>query len=88
MASNKEMNRMLNDIGIVDFVLVDLTQYLDTHPHDQAALNYFTHYSKIKQKMVQEFSMMYYPLTKEHNDSTKEFRWNSPNTPLAWEGGY
>ena len=58
MASNKEMNRMLKDIGIVDFVLVDLTQYLDTHPYDQSALNYFNHYSKIKQKMVHEFSMM------------------------------
>ncbi len=87
MAANNEMNRMLNDIGIVDFILVDLTQYLDTHPYDQAALNYFTHYSKIKQKMVHEFSMNFYPLTKEHNDSTKEFRWNSPKTPLAWEGG-
>ncbi|MBQ7919828.1 MAG: spore coat protein CotJB [Lachnospiraceae bacterium] len=87
MGTNKEMNRMLNDIGIVDFILVDLMLYLDTHPHDQSALNYFTHYSKIKKKMVQEFSMKYYPLTKEHNDSDKEFRWNSQGTPLAWEGG-
>lgn len=85
MATNNDMNRMLNDIGIVDFILVDLMLYLDTHPFDQAALNYFSHYSKIKLKMVHDFSVTYYPLMKEHNESTKEFRWNT--APLAWEGG-
>lgn len=87
MANKNDMNRMLKDIGIVDFILVDLMLYLDTHPHDQAALNYFNHYSKIKSKMVHDFSVTYYPLVKEYNESNKEFRWNSPNTPLAWEGG-
>ena len=40
---------MLKDIGIVDFVLVELAQYLDTHPFDRNAMEYFTHYSKIKE---------------------------------------
>ena len=87
MANNNDMCRMLHDIGVVDFVLVDLGLYLDTHPYDQAALNYFNHYNRIKAKMVRDFSATYYPLTMDMNDSTKEFRWNSPNTPLAWEEG-
>ena len=31
---SQEGMRMLNDIRIVDFVLVDLSLYLDTHPFD------------------------------------------------------
>ena len=37
---SQEGMRMLNDISIVDFVLVDLSLYLDTHPFDQEAMEY------------------------------------------------
>ena len=40
--------KMLYDIGIVDFVLVDLMLYLDTHPSDRNAMEYFNHYARIK----------------------------------------
>ena len=36
--------RMLHDIGIADFVLTDLMLYLDTHPTDRNAMEYFNHY--------------------------------------------
>lgn len=38
-----EMNRMLKDIGIIDFALVELNEYLDTHPFDKRAMEYFNH---------------------------------------------
>ena len=41
---SQEGMRMLNDISIVDFVLVDLSLYLDTHPFDQEAMEYFNHF--------------------------------------------
>jgi len=82
MMNNKE--QMLFDIGIIDFVLVDLMEYLDTHPFDQAAMDYFNHYAKIKNQMVKEFSQKYYPLTKDLAESNKEWRWGS--APLPWEG--
>ena len=37
--------RMLHDIGIADFVLTDLMLYLDTHPTDRNAMEYFNHYT-------------------------------------------
>ncbi len=82
---NKEQQRMLNDIGIIDFTLVDLMLYLDTHPTDKDAIDHFNHYTKIKNRMVKEFSMMYYPLTKDMAESVTEWRWG--NAPLPWEGG-
>lgn len=79
---NKE--QLLRDIGIVDFVLVELGLYLDTHPLDRNAMEYFNHYNRIKQQMVREFSMKYYPLTRDMAESSKEWRWGA--APLPWEG--
>ena len=42
---------MLHDIGIADFVLTDLMLYLDTHPTDRNAMEYFNHYARIKTQM-------------------------------------
>lgn len=75
--------QMLKDISIVDFVLVELMEYLDTHPHDCDAMEYFNHYARIKNQMVREFSQRYFPLTKDLAESNKEWRWGS--APLPWE---
>ena len=77
--------RMLHDIGIADFVLTDLMLYLDTHPTDQNAMEYFNHYTRIKTQMEREFSREYYPLRKDLAESNKEWRWG--NAPLPCEGG-
>lgn len=77
-------DQMLKDIGIVDFVLVELMLYLDTHPFDSSAMEYFNHYSRIKNQMVKEFSQKYFPLTKDLAESGKEWRWGA--APLPWEG--
>ena len=77
--------QMLHDIGVLDFVLVDLMLYLDTHPYDCKAMEYFNHYSRIKNQMSREFSQKYYPLTKDMAESNKEWRWGM--APLPWEGG-
>ncbi len=50
--SKNEQERMLFDIGTVGFLLVDLTLYLDTHPYDREAMEYFNHYSHIQQGMM------------------------------------
>lgn len=80
--SNQE--QLYNDIGIVSFVLVELGLYLDTHPTDHNAIEYFNHYNRIRQQMLKEFSMKYYPLTMDMAESSKEWRWGG--APLPWEG--
>lgn len=78
-------DQMLRDIGIVDFVLVELMEYLDTHPSDRNAMEYFNHYAKIKNQMTKEFSQKYFPLVKDLAESNEDWRWGS--APLPWEGG-
>ena len=87
----KEMYQMnseekkLHDIGIADFVLTDLMLYLDTHPSDQKAMEYFNHYARIKTQMEREFARDHYPLRKDLAESNRDWRWGS--APLPWEGG-
>lgn len=76
--------QMLKDIGIVSFVVVELTLYLDTHPYDRNAIEYFNHYNRIKNQLTKEFSQKYYPLTTDMTDCSKDWRWGM--APLPWEG--
>ena len=55
---NVEQERSLMNIGIASFVVVELTEYLDTHPHDREALNYFNYYNRMLNKMGHGASSM------------------------------
>lgn len=79
---NKE--QLLQDIGIVCFTLTELCLYLDTHPMDRSAMEYFNHYNRIKQQMVKEFSQKYYPLSLDQAECSKEWKWAL--SPMPWEG--
>lgn len=80
--NNKE--QMLRDIGILSFTVVELSLYLDTHPNDRNAMEYFNHYNRIKTQMEKEFSKTYYPLSLDCAESNQEWRWGA--APLPWEG--
>ncbi len=80
---NEEM-RLLHHIGVVDFVLVELTLYLDTHAKDKEAMEYFNHYSRVKQQLMKEFAAKYYPLSREFFEGNKEWTWGL--APNPWEG--
>lgn len=81
---NQEKSLLLRDISIVDFVLVDLIEYLDTHPHDCKALDYFIYYSRIKKQLMQEFADKFYPLSPYLSTDQNEWSWGL--APLPWEG--
>ncbi|MBQ7955305.1 MAG: spore coat protein CotJB [Lachnospiraceae bacterium] len=80
-----EHARMLKDINTISFTLVELTLYLDTHPHDKQAMEYFNHYARIEKQMKQEFSSKYYPLNASLSTDQKEWTWAT--APMPWEGG-
>lgn len=83
MMGNRD--QLLKDIGIVDFTLIELNLYLDTHPNDRNAMEYFNHYNKIRTQLTREFSRDYFPLNIYLSDGTKEWKWSM--APLPWEGG-
>lgn len=83
----RERKTLLNEIGKIDFVLVELNLYLDTHPFDQQALTNIRHFQKMKKQLVQEYTENYGPLTRDcMNDNAREWQWALQDWP--WEGGF
>ena len=77
-------NQLLQKVYETGFALDEITLYLDTHPHDRRAQEYFNHYNRIKNQMEKEFSQKYFPLNLRLTDCGKEWRWGE--APLPWEG--
>ena len=83
----RERKTLLNEIGKIDFVLVELNLYLDTHPFDQQALTNIRHFQKMKKQLVQEYTENYGPLTRDcMNDKAHEWQWSLHDWPC--EGGF
>ncbi|NLL76990.1 MAG: spore coat protein CotJB [Clostridiales bacterium] len=81
-----EQENMLHNIGVVDFVTVEMTEYLDTHPSDREAMEYFNHYMRMKNQMMRDYANKYGPLSLSVADtSSKEWKWALQ--PMPWEGG-
>ena len=83
--ANPEQEHSLHNISIVSFVVVELTEYLDTPPFDREALNYFNYYNRMLNKMSAEFADKYFPLNLATVDPNNR-EWNWGLAPLPWEG--
>lgn len=79
-----EYYSLLTDIQAVDFVLVELTLYLDTHPNDTQALDQFNHFAKYQMQVKQKFEEKFGPLLQYGNSiSEKEWKWGQ--SPWPWQ---
>lgn len=85
-ALKTEQEQLLHEISILDFIVTDLTLFLDTHPDDRNALEYFKHYNRLNQQAKKEYSSKYGPLQIGFADMNGfEFKWATEKMP--WEGG-
>lgn len=74
---------LLRKIQIIEFVMYDAALYLDTHPCDEKALDYFHYYRDMKEKAVAEFAACYGPLTMDTVESKNKWTWIEH--PWPWE---
>ena len=64
MNSGKPCRRdLLEQINRASFAVDDVKLFLDTHPCDSAALEYFHEYNKIRNQAMREYAKYYGPLT-------------------------
>ena len=78
---------MLKEISMVDFAIVELTEYLDTHPDDEDAVSYIKQYMTILRKLKEEYASLYGPLTLYDSTFSTNKNWGWAKMPLPWEGG-
>lgn len=83
----QQMNRqeLFDWISMLGFCAVDMMQYLDTHPDDEDALNYFQQCTDLYRNAKASYEAQYGPLNAFSNDSLTEWKWNEG--PMPWEGG-
>ncbi|NOU69500.1 spore coat protein CotJB [Paenibacillus sp. LMG 31461] len=74
----------LRDLQAVDFVLVELTLYLDTHPDDLSVLQQYNQFAHKRMHMAQQFEMEFGPLMPFGHSFTKA-PWQWVETPWPWQ---
>ncbi len=90
---NGSMNRMggtskdalLMAVNQAGFAVTEANLYLDTHPDDEEALNYFnqcnTLYNAAKQSYQEQFGLL------NAFSEQERFSWDWNTAPMPWEGG-
>ncbi|MCF8567287.1 spore coat protein CotJB [Alicyclobacillus tolerans] len=74
----------MSELQAVDFVLVELTLYLDTHPDDQQALAQFGQFQRRKASLMQQFESQFGSL-REYGNSPVGSKWTWAEGPWPWQ---
>jgi len=81
---DNEYYRRLHELQSIDFVLVELQLYLDTHPHDMRALEQFNHYAQVRKGLMRDFEASYGPL-QQFGNSFSGYPWQWNDAPWPWQ---
>ncbi|WP_340033077.1 spore coat protein CotJB [Bacillus sp. FSL K6-0138] len=74
----------LHEIQAVDFFIVELMLYLDTHPDDMDAIKQYNQYAAYSKKLKAKFVSKYGPLTQGDPDHTTSY-WSWKQSPWPWQ---
>ncbi len=76
-------DQLLKKLQICDFLLTEASLYLDTHPNNTMALDYFNKHNKIREEVLKEYVERYGPITKSDCNNNNTWKW--VNNPWPWE---
>ena len=78
-----EREQLLNKLRAVQFALVDLGLFLDTHPKQQQALEMYKQLSNEQKRLSDLYEQSFGPLTAGGGGNTDYWDWVA--TPFPWE---
>ncbi|KGR76731.1 spore coat protein CotJB [Ureibacillus manganicus] len=79
-----EYYQRLEEIQAIDFILIELNLYLDTHPNDQEAINQFNETVKKSIKLKMKFDIDFGLLINFGRGFT-DCSWEWNDTPWPWQ---
>lgn len=79
-----EFYQLLEEMQAIDFVIVELNLYLDTHPNDIEAIKQFNEFTKKSMKLKTQFEERFGPLT-NFGRSYVKYPFNWIDTPWPWQ---
>lgn len=80
-----EKQRMMEAVYTNGFALDDARLFLDTHPTDRAAIDYYQQKSRLYQQALDYYEEKFGPLRPENG--AMDGHWGWANGPWPWEGG-
>lgn len=83
-----DVNRkeLLEQLSALDFMLVDLQLYLDTHPYDRNALMQYNSVVMQANMMRQNYESLYGPLNSYRSNSRYSWQWINELWP--WQNAF
>ncbi|OMF19243.1 spore coat protein CotJB [Paenibacillus sp. FSL H8-0548] len=81
---DEEYYKLLHELQAIDFVLVELNLYLDTHPTDVNAIQQYNQFAQVRQQVAHNYESRYGPL-KHFGQSLSGVPWSWNDTPWPWQ---
>ncbi|KAE8559779.1 spore coat protein CotJB [Paenibacillus sp. P2(2022)] len=75
---------LLEKLQAVDFVLVELNLYLDTHPDDLQAIEQFNKLTQERTAIANEYQLLYGPL-QNFGRAYSKYPWEWSQSPWPWQ---
>lgn len=80
----RSREQLMRCITEVSFAIDDVKLYLDTHPCDKDALEYYENYRQLRNEAMKEYRDCYGPISSY--DVNAENVWTWVTEPWPWEG--
>lgn len=80
----EEFYPLMEQLQAIDFVLVELTLYLDNHPNDAEAIQQFNHYAQLSHQVRHQVEQYYGPM-QQFGNSYSGYPWNWIDSPWPWQ---
>lgn len=85
MMMSAEQMTLMKRLQITDFVLLETQLFLDTHPHDSMALDYYKKYAKMHVDTMMEYTQKFGPVMLPTDKEMRNWEW--VEGPWPWEKG-
>lgn len=76
---------MLQEINEVSFAVNDILLFLDTHPCDEMAMNYYREAAQRRMELMEEYAKNFGPLTVDAALMSGGDTWKWMEQPFPWE---
>lgn len=76
--------KMMHNIDMYSFFVVDMLEYLDTHPYDCKAMEHMKHYLRLRSAAMAEYAKHYGPLTVSSAAEIDSNEWMWATQPMPW----
>ncbi|WP_127588213.1 spore coat protein CotJB [Paenibacillus koleovorans] len=82
---NEAYYKLLHELQAIDFVLVELSLFLGTHPGDAQALQQFNAFHLKRTELAQQYEAAYGPLLQFGHSPNRGAVWQWGQAPWPWQ---